>query len=62
MKREVLSLSRTDINLFMDISVCWLPLTLGTWISNINTLERINCIFSFYKMYLVICFSTLQLP
>ena len=62
MKWEVLSLSRTDINLFMDISVCWLPLALGTWISNINTLERINCIFSFYKMYLVICFSTLQLP
>lgn len=47
MKWEVLSLSRINVNLFMGISVCWLPLTSGTQISNINTLESINCILRF---------------
>lgn len=31
-----------------------LPLTSGTWISEINTFERINYICSVYKMYVVI--------
>lgn len=54
MKWEALGLGRININLFTAISVCWLPLTLGTQITTINTLERINCILSFYNTYFVI--------
>lgn len=40
--------------MFMGISVCWLPLSVGAWISNTTTLKRINCMLSFYKTYVAV--------
>lgn len=46
----MLSSSRINSRLLMDISVPWLLQTLEAWTSNINTLLRISCLVRFYKM------------